>query len=237
MFLSIFSATREETIAARLTKALAARETAAQAVREVDAALQAVHVDPETDDPETAMRHALDERQRLQRQRAERLEALELATALVDNLEQVAFQAHMQQRQREAVQVLQLQADCETKMELAAARLKAIDLERVHLDEQLRESRTQLNGLVSRLRDLQRGGVVRQLVSFTVRTRDEVPARHPMRVSEWCRLWDGAHVALGLNALDVMVDRTTGRIVGFAPSMEVPGFEVVDRGDYCEVVR
>lgn len=235
--LSIGNMSREDTLPERLRKAHAARTEAEQAVNDVEASLRAVKVDGDDPDTARALRAAIEERQRLQQELAKRRDAFDLASALVDDLEQLLYDRTVTARQREAVEVLGKQAETEALLRTLAGRLKELDQERQEVEDRLRATRAVVPQLTSRLSDLQRGGLVASQIGFTGTSRDEVPRKHPMRVGEWQRLWDGAHVVLGLNAVDCTVNRDTGRIVRFAELREVPGFELVETADYFEVVR
>jgi hypothetical protein len=215
---------REKTTADQLQAALAAQAAAVAA--ELDAAtyLDTVRPSPDADDPLAAARDSVkakaDARRTLDRARATREEA----DALVESLDGLAHQQRLARRKAEAVRVLQSQQDAEAEMQACEARERELAREREALQQRRDNGLARIASLASRLHELQQDGRERlEHVAFNNLTRAAVPAKHPMRLQEWRRLWD-ARLAAGIESCAVTVDRPTGWIVA---AHHLPDFPIL----------
>ncbi len=213
--------THEPTIAERLTAALQARTAAAAAVAEARAEFEAIRPD---DDSAKAVARAVEARAAARRTLAQRQEAFDLAADVVGQLERFAFDQHMARRRQQAVELLAKQTDLASEIDAITVRQEALEVERRTLSDRQDRLRVELTQIASKLADLKHEGRKVQQVNFSspTVTRDAVPERTPMLLSEWQRLWDAA-TAAGRNGAVVVIDRQTGRLVQALEGFEVPG--------------
>lgn len=177
---------------------------------------------------ETRLDAEIAARQARRRALAAAQERLDLAVEALNAVEDVAHGALLRQRQQQATEALRRQSDAAETLEMISQRLKALDEERSQLLKREQATKMQLTREITVVRELQRlSGLVLRQIGFTHTTRDEVPAKYPMRLSEWQRLWDGVHVHLRMNGCSVTTDMATGRIVRLEDlnAAVVPGFE------------